>query len=278
MNTIIHGRSGSKTVAALCEKLPGAVNNSMSIPDNSIAINWAYSATPLCLPNDCVLFNKPDKIGFASDKSLCRKLLFDGNISIPETRYTPNKPIFNYLVGRNEVWIGRPSHHYGGHKFYVCRTQRGLERSMRKGCTYWSRFYPKTVEYRVHCAHGKVLLMQQKMGSQDHFRWNHTTGVVFKMIPWSKYDKEICLLALRACKVIGLDFGAVDIMANPTDESLPKAVVCEINTSPKLCEYSLSRYAKYFSWLFRTRQSEHFDFEKYKQIKSFAWKNCNFEG
>ena len=53
---------------------------------------------------------------------------------------------------------------------------------------------------------------------------------------------------------IGLDFGAVDIMANPTDITLPKRVVCEINTSPALSPLAIKKYVKYFTKVFNNER------------------------
>jgi len=66
--------------------------------------------------------------------------------------------------------------------------------------------------------------------------------------------------------------GGVDVLCNP--EYNPPAVICEINSAPtiKSSEYTVSRYTKYFDWLFREKR-RWFNYSEWEQGKSFAFKN-----
>jgi hypothetical protein len=70
-----------------------------------------------------------------------------------------------------------------------------------------------------------------------------------------------------------MDFGAVDIMADPLNSSLPKAVVCEVNTSPRLEGYTAERYAEYFDWLVKQNETRHVDIPDGTEPRHYVWKH-----
>lgn len=183
--------------------------------------------------------NTAEAIERASNKILCRKLLEEARLPVPTLTET-DFPV-----------IGRPSRHHSGHGFFVCYTTRDVRRAKRKGATYFSKFYPKQNEYRVHVAGGKCILMSVKEGNKSKFIWNkRKNGFWFRHMRRSDwlYDEqlmEIVRTAKEAIKILGLDFGAVDILADAEDGQ-PDFVICEVNTAPALSPLALSKYAKYF--------------------------------
>ncbi|MCK9371093.1 hypothetical protein M0R04_14370 [Candidatus Dojkabacteria bacterium] len=183
--------------------------------------------------------NTAEAIEKASNKILCRKLLEEARLPVPTLTET-DFPV-----------IGRPPRHHSGHGFYVCYTPRDVLIAKRKGAIYFSKFYPKQNEYRVHVAGGKCILMSIKEGNKNKFIWNkRKNGFWFRHMRRSDwlYDEQlmdIVRTAKEAIKMLGLDFGAVDILADAEDGQ-PDFVICEINTAPALSPLALSKYAKYF--------------------------------
>lgn len=110
----------------------------------------------------------------------------------------------------------------------------------------YTRNFPKTHEFRVHVAFGKVIDFVEKRAiltapKVDRFVRNHRNGWTFahQLSRLTGEDKAVLDgVAVSAIKALGLHFGAVDLLAIlDTPESggrLKGAVVCEINTGPGL--------------------------------------------
>ena len=246
-----------------------------------LIIRWGCSVS-LDIDRE-IEYNKRESIKLSSNKGKCRQFLYDNGIPVP-------KPIDLSRVNSEEdlPFVVRPTFHQKGKDFLIFRNISDIlndgYKISRLESPYGSRFYPKTTEYRVHVGHGKVLVVQQKLQTSERIgeNWSHENGYTFEVVPWKQYRKEIVDLAVKTIEVLGLDFGAVDIMADPLDSSLPIAVVCEVNTSPKLEGYTVKRYAKYFDWLIRTRETRHFEIPDELKARHYVFKNrelleCNYD-
>lgn len=237
-------------------------------------VRWATGTSERMVGEPAVEYNRPEAILLASNKARARRVLVEAGIPTPETTTDRGKALL--WLSSGETVIRRPKKHFGGRSFFVHSEPTD---HIPIGDFYYQKFYQKKEEYRAHCAHGKVLVLQKKVmedGEPDvsvAAPWNHTTGnFVFQTVPWSEYSIDVCKVALDATKEIGLDFSAVDIMVN-RDSDIP-VVVCELNTSPALADYSLGRYTKYFQWLGRSEERrDHWDYSEFTAGKSFAWKN-----
>lgn len=229
--------------------------------DNNI-INWGNY---IFAEDRYFKINKPSAIRFCSNKALSRKILQDNHIAVPKTWYT--------LQEAQIPFIARPEFHHKGKQFYIVDTEIKKKYFDYKYGMYYSAIFPKTHEYRIHCAHGKVLLINEKPLIKGDIRANQAiTREAWKYIKWSEYNSDICRESLKACKVLSLDCGAVDIMYNANNNT---CAICEINTAPTLCdsEYNSKRHAMYFDWLINNNFPEHYDFMKWKNNISFSFKN-----
>jgi len=245
-------------------------------PDRvDLLIRWGCS-----VPLDThipLVYNKG--IGSMNNKGRVRQLLYENNIPVPKP--VSHDDIFGarYNYTFRFPIVVRPAFHQRGKNFLLFNNLtelgEGWGKIGRLDNPYISEFYPKTTEYRVHVGHGKVLLVQQKVQTSVPVgeNWSHENGYTFEVIGWKQYRKEIVDLAVRTIEVVGLDFGAVDIMADPLDSSLPVAVVCEVNTSPRLEGYTAQRYAEYFDWLIRTREVRHFKIPVDLKARHYAFKH-----
>lgn len=188
--------------------------------------------------------NSAEAIALSADKEAALKVMRDGEVPTPEL--TQDFPC-----------IGRSSHHTRGNGFWICMSRLQMIEAARAGATHFLEIYPKTKEYRVHVAFGMVLFVQEKIGdSISNLIWNKKTGFSFQVIPQSEWRKEIIEPAIKAVELLGLDFGAVDVMSDPTkplfgflfnNRPLKPVVVCEVNTAPALEGYSLEKYTSLFS-------------------------------
>lgn len=199
----------------------------------NLLIRWGSTALG---PKAELTLNSAQAINKAADKMLCREILKMEGIEVPEP-------------GHDKLpCIGRTMKHRAGNGLWYCETKEEVRKALEEGAKYFSQFYPKTTEYRVHIGGGKVVLYSQKEGNTEgKINWNHKEEeITFRHLKREEWRPEIYRLAKRAIKAIGLDFGAVDILADPTDDTLPIAVVCEINTAPALSPLGVKKYMKYF--------------------------------
>lgn len=193
---------------------------------------------------DCVNeYNTVEAIKLVSNKPKCRRFLEEYDIPVPHS----GTDLF--------PCIGRPKYHTGGENFFFCRTPEDVERAKRQGAVYFSQYFPKQREFRVHVGkldgRYKVILYSEKIG--DKFGgviWNHDIGN-FKFVHMGRGERRLDVIGLakEAIEAVELDFGCVDILADPLYRHLPPVVVCEINTAPALSEYGVQKYAEYFEEL-----------------------------
>jgi len=115
----------------------------------------------------------------------------------------------------------------------------------------YTQYVPKQAEYRVHVFQGNIIQLQEKKCRRDMAREdrdyrirNHTRGWVFCQED-VEAPPQVCEYAIKAVELLGLDFGAVDVVYNKLRD---KAVVLEINTAPGLGgESTLQAYVNAFS-------------------------------
>jgi hypothetical protein len=114
--------------------------------------------------------NKSAAIGLASDKARARLTLQNENVPTPTTFIVDRGGGF---IGPGPMpWVFRPPTHQGGKDFYLVDTVEDLSGVPFVDGWYVSSFYPKQNEYRVHVAHGRVLLVNEKVPreGQEHKR------------------------------------------------------------------------------------------------------------
>jgi hypothetical protein len=246
---------------------------------NSTIIRWGIR-TPINISDNITIYNKGTNLFKAAHKLNCRSILNDNNVSIPKTwSYSDiqtaleNTSLFPL--------VARPVFHSQGKNFIVINDenefdQLELEEAFNDNW-YFSQLIDKEREFRVHCAHGKVLAIMEKP-PQDQIVWNHSQNEdAWTYIPWENYRKRtiktVALESLKAVKALNLDFGAVDIITKGDMDNL-EVYVLEINTAPSTCNYISEKYSQYFKWLFKSdERREHWDFEEFEAGKSLAWKN-----
>lgn len=109
----------------------------------------------------------------------------------------------------------------------------------------WTKYIKKKAEYRVHVFNGRVIHVQQKKKRREAEAINTevrnleggwvycTDGVV----------APVCVtdVGVRAVSLLGLDFGAVDVIYNQKQD---KPYVLEVNTAPGLEGQTVVKYAE----------------------------------
>ena len=238
---------------------------------NAICIRWGSRAS-VKTNEHSIVYNKNEAVEKTNSKGECRRILREAGVPIPDT----------YLLGEDMTnikfpAIGRPEHHGRGAHFFVCNNHADIENAKRRGCTYFSTLYPKTKEYRLHCAKGKILAIMEKprpINPTSH-AWNRALNdAPFSVVDRKDWDIDICRLALQACETMNLCFSAIDIMAF-AGEGYPKAVVCELNCAGTInsSPYVHDKYVKFFKWLFASdKRRPTWNYKTFKKVESLAWK------
>jgi hypothetical protein len=219
-----------------------------------------------------IVYNKAEAVANATDKKLSREIFIKEKVRTPRL-VTPSD-----VKDSDFPIIARPNRHAKGKNFIVLKDKASFTahyRQHNQAGWYYSQFINKTAEFRVHCAHGKVLAVMQKTPGGDKIAWNRAqTGEPFTWVEQKDFPFSVCFQALKATKVLGLDFAGVDVM-QIEEKGKPQGYVLEVNTSPTLnsSETVSQRYAQYFDWLNRSdKRREHWDFTKFEKASSFAWK------
>lgn len=204
------------------------------------AIRWGYyGGAKFNIPT----LNSAAAIRLVTNKPKCRVFLRERGFPVPSE--SENKfPV-----------IGRPKNHKAGSKFWICNNDAEVWEAKLKGAAYFQRYYPKRNEYRVHVGGGRVLLMSIKEGDKTQVIWNKKrSNFNFRHLKRSVWLndpllRKIARKSRRAIEAVGLDFGAVDIMADAGEGWRP-FVIAEINSAPSLSPLAISKYVKYFREVF----------------------------
>lgn len=224
--------------------------------DNNV-INWGNH---IFRENEYFKLNVPSAISRTSHKTTARKILQNAGVKVPQTYfYDDNINLQKFPL------IARPPKHEKGKNFFVLNSQKDFEHIWNQNGGnikdwYFSEIFEKTNEYRVHVAHGKVLLVNEKSFKKGDIV---TTAEVnrgdWRVLNWGEFNPRICMESIRAAEILGLDYAAVDVMYNSDNNTL---AICELNTDPDVgTQYTSGKYAAYFDWAIRHDFPEHFKLE-----------------
>ncbi len=218
------------------------------VPNGSkLVINWGNS-TEVAWPKGSTpptIWNASPNIGNASNKLTTFDLF--------QAAEMPGMLEYNTSYDTAVEWVSAG-------KVVVCRTKlnghsgagiviAGRPEEVVRGCPLFVVYKKKKSEFRVHVAFGSVIDVQQKRqrkdydGQVDYAVRNHHTGWVYTRgdVEWSD---DYANLAIRAVDVLGLDFGAVDIIYNEHEN---RYYVLEVNTAPGLEGTTIEKYAEAFA-------------------------------
>lgn len=160
-------------------------------------INWGRTYIPFTKQR---VLNKPSAVYKASNKQLCRLILQHAGIPVPE-------------FGINTFpCVGRPMKHSAGKNFFLCNNIEDVIQAHKKGAVYFSAYYPKEKEYRIHCTPEKIIAgAEKKNGDTAQPAWNHNADFFFRYIPRLLIPATVRSAARHAVGALGLNFGACDI-------------------------------------------------------------------
>lgn len=256
----------------------------------NVVINWGCPVRPPHIPEDALVLNRFEAVAIASDKLKSLNVMVDGGVRCPP--FTTSKDeAYDWLEAGKTVVVRKILNGHGG---------KGIE-IYEPGCMddadwvlpdapLYTQYVPKKSEYRIHVMNGRVIDVTRKTLREDYedkknVNWkvrNLDNGFIFSRFNKNYLDRnnnpqeEIYIVngaikaeARRAVKVLGLDFGAVDIIWN---EKYQKAFVLEVNTAPGVADTAAERYANNFltevrNNAFRRKEQEELRVIRFKNIE-----------
>lgn len=181
-------------------------------------INWGRERADTAL--------NPD-ISNVTNKRVMRELFASHNVPMP--RLVAVDEVRTALEKGEGKFVGRPDTHKQGRGYWLVTNEKELNRALsgtriKKPATHFMEFVEAPREYRVHIFKGKSIRISEKdFYIDEEGKRDYTTKKPHHEI------KHVRRAAKKALKAVGLDFGAVDILAD--DE---KCWVLEVNAAPGL--------------------------------------------
>jgi hypothetical protein len=217
-----------------------------------VVINWGNH-----IFGELALFdlNVPHAVALASNKRMSRRILQNAGVAVPKTWFWEGTEDYDFPC------IARPSYHHAGKHFHILNNFADRDALLEKydlSDWYFSLVFPKTHEYRLHVAHGKILAMYEKPLIPGEIRGNFSVNhESWRVLKWSEYNAQISRESIAAVEELGLDYGAVDVMYDAKNEAV---AIAEVNTSPQTTwPYLAGKYAAYFDWAIRHNFPAHFE-------------------
>lgn len=208
---------------------------------DKLVINWGSSA-PIEEVVKCNILNSPHAIRKAVNKLQAFKTLSEG-VDIPEWTESQQEAC-KWLEDGCTVVARTVVEGFGGEGIVL--VENGAELPV---APLYTKYIPKTEEYRVHVFKDEAFFVQRKARKKEvpdaQVNWkirNLAGGFIFanQDVDVPNEAKEA---AVKAVKLLGLDFGAVDIIWNKKRD---KYYILEINTAPGLAGSTLEKYAEQF--------------------------------
>lgn len=188
--------------------------------------------------------NSPAAIRFSANKFLSFMALSENKITIPKF-YLANKiDEIEYPV------LARKSHHKQGRDIILCGNREEASNALLSNRDYFVEFVEARAEYRVHCIDNQVVKIFRKVErhsvTNDFIRCARFGWGFYKIDSEQDWLEPMKNKALKSLEVLGLYFGAVDVI-HSIDR---KFVVLEVNSAPALNTETLILYAdKLRRWL-----------------------------
>lgn len=214
-------------------------------------INWGNGRVPLwsdrAAQRGVTILNKPSAVNVASNKLAAFQALQAAGIAIP--KFTTDQATAQTWLRTGHTVVER--HELRGNSGEGIRIVNMDDEEMPSDlqrAPLYTRFIPKTAEFRVHIFRGEVIdYIEKKKMTTERRPANFNKYVSSINCGWvfSRTDvrdmPEVRTLAIKAVLALGLDFGAVDIVFA---DGLP--YVLEVNTAPGLSGTTLVKYANAF--------------------------------
>lgn len=219
---LLYARAGAVTGRALGELLGLYAR---STPRYPVLIRWG-SAIRCIEATNCL--NKREGVLNCCISTRMLRILKEAEIPCPEIVH--GDVDFKVML--------RKKHHYQGRDIIIADGGNVEELLSIHDREYATRFIPSIAEYRFHVFQDKVIKKFKKVGGEgvirsSRFSWHYS---IIKNTPMTAASE----LAINAVRVLGLDFGGVDILKSDSGN----LYVLEVNSAPGLNSATLPEFAR----------------------------------
>lgn len=235
-------KAGSKSATALAQSLmikTLKLQGSNFVPKaTKVLLNWGSTTMPEAYINSGMkIINPPEKLRQASNK----KIFFEKTIGNPDAPRVPpftcsKEEAAKWFVEGKEVTIFARTVLAGHSGEGIVKVVNQQQLDAIPNGTLLCLYVPKRREFRIHCTPTKAFSIQEKKAkvgfeNTDFQIRNVDNGFVFARQNLGEISQDVIDQALKALKMVELDFGAVDVIWN---ERKKEAYVLEVNTAPGL--------------------------------------------
>lgn len=208
-------------------------------------LNWGNSAFYRDMTYEDELFNHPDAVAKAVNKLEAFKTL-DGHCPIPKWTESAAEAL-EWLDEGVTVVVRNKLTGHSGEGIIICEPG-GDQFKDNLNAPLYTQYIKKVYEYRLHVFRDKVFFVQRKARNLDvpdeQVNWkvrNHANGFIFAH-QGVDVANNVKQYAIDAVRVLGLDFGAVDIICTKRLEWY----ILEVNTACGLEGTTLEKYTEVF--------------------------------
>lgn len=218
----------------------GTFDNIHRCRGSRFVINWGVNAYPTNWRQRRISFsNTPEAVENCRNKIATFMSLDEAQLTNDVIQWTRDRhQAEEWLERDNKLVVRHTVTGHSGAGIQIVRTGTAVP-----AAPLYTRYFRKQAEYRLHVAFGRVILIQQKRrrnganheGDEALVR-THANGYVFAHNDLScdirNYRDSLSELALRACRGIGANHCAVDVLVNHEQDN--RIAIVEINSAPAL--------------------------------------------
>ena len=213
----------------------------------SLVINYGSGTRP-AWPALGRWLNDPASTSRAGNKLSAFHAFKEASLPIPE--FTMDRAVAaDWVAAGNTVVARTLLNAHSGRGIVLCDNTHPLVNA-----PLYVKYKKKRKEFRVHVFKDQVIdvaekrrrRIEQRPATFDGYIRNHANGWVFCRDGVVK-PADLDGLAIAACRALGLDFGAVDVIWNEREN---KCYVLEVNTAPGLTGTTLLNYTTaIYNWI-----------------------------
>jgi hypothetical protein len=241
-----------------CRRLYASADRRLRSTSGSLVVNYGTGHNPnFSLGTKSIFLNPPEAVSRAVSKRVSYDKFREN--SVPTLDYTRDRSVADAWRREGHGILCRRDGLSGGAG--IVYAPKGSESI--PSAEFYTRYFPKTHEYRAHVFRGRLIDLTQKRlqnGASKSEDDDPTKKIVRSLengwvhthqgldLPSGRKDR-LGQAAISACTALGLDFGAVDILLYVPSTGPRKGTdvlaVCEVNTAPGLVnEATLNAYTQ----------------------------------
>lgn len=212
----------------------------LQLPDD-ILIRWGNSFQPERDEEYRRVINSAEAIVAATNKLQSLEMLRDGGLTVPPFSTDPDELVEEY----GYPILGRRMRHARGSDIQFCLQRR----DHRRPRDFYTKYIPCNREFRVHVVGREAVRIQAKYLDfpEQKKAWirNYESGYRFRN-PRLRMHSRRLQAAISAVEILGLDFGAVDLIIGDDGETY----ILEVNTAPSCSPLTGAAYVNGIANLF----------------------------